>query len=123
VDGRDIDVGLGAGGGTATFRGRNMHMPDFHDFENAILGNGAQPSPAVVSFTVRWTASGDVVSFDNVPQHYRGEMWTAVNPEATVTAQMEWSALSGNYEYRSTPLADSRSDFAQIGTESNGSFF
>jgi len=94
-----------------------MHMPDFHDFENAILGNGATPTPAVVSFTVRWTAEGDVTHFDNPEQHYRGDMRIA-------TAQMDWTARSGIFEYTSAPLETSATDpFAWLGTESNGSFF
>ena len=91
-------------------------MPDFHDFENSILGNGEKPTPAVVSFTVEWTASGSVNHFDNPEQQYRGDMRTA-------TAQMEWTARSGIYEYTSAPLATSTTDAAQIGEESNGSFF
>jgi hypothetical protein len=114
VDERDIAVDLGAG--TATFRGTNMHMPDFHDFENSILGNGPAPTPAIVSFTVRWTAAGSVAHFDNPEQQYRGDMRIA-------TAQMDWTARSGIYDYTSAPLATSAEDFAQIGTESNGSFF
>jgi len=94
-----------------------MHMPDFHDFENAILGNGDRATPGVVSFTVRWTATGDVTHFDNAAQQYRGDMWTGV------TAQMDWTARSGIYEYTSAPLESSSQDYAQIGTESNGSFF
>ncbi len=114
VNDRDIEVDLAAG--TATLRGTNMHMPDFHDFENAILGNGRTPTPAVASFTVEWTATGDVAHFDNPEQQYRGDMRAA-------TAQMEWSARSGIYEYTSAPLETSTTDAAQIGEESNGSFF
>ena len=93
-----------------------MHMPNFHDFENSILGNGATPTPAIVSFTVRWTAEGDVTQFDNPEQHYRGDMRIA-------TAQMDWTARSGIYDYASAPMATSAQDFAQIGQESNGSFY
>jgi hypothetical protein len=114
VDDRDIDVDLAAG--TATFRGTNMHMPDFHDFENAILGNGATPTPAVVSFTVEWTGEGDVMHLDNPAEHYRGDIRIA-------TAQMDWTARSGIYEYTSNPPETSAADYAQIGQESNGSFF
>ncbi len=114
VDDRDIDVDLAAG--TATFRGTNMHMPDFHDFENAVLGNGETPTPAIVSFTVEWTAAGAVMNFENTDQQYRGDMRAA-------TAQMEWTARSGIYEYASAQLATSTTEFAQIGEESNGSFF
>jgi hypothetical protein len=84
-----------------------MHMKDFHDLENAILGNGEVPTPAVVSFTVRWTATGGVTHFDNPGQQYRGDMRAA-------TAQMEWTARSGIYEYTSAPLAASTTDAAQM---------
>ena len=114
VDPGDIDVDLAAG--SATFRGRNMHMPDFHDFENSILGNGETPTPAVVSFRVEWTATGGVTHFDNAGQQYRGDVRIA-------NAQMEWTARSGSYEYTSAPLATSTGDYAQLGEESNGSFF
>jgi hypothetical protein len=114
VDDRDIEVDLAAG--TATLRATDMHMKDFHDLENAILGNGETPVPAVVSFTVKWTATGGVTHFDNPAQRYRGDMRVA-------TAQMEWTARSDIYEYTSAPLATSTTDAAQIGEESNGSFF
>jgi hypothetical protein len=114
VDGRDITVDLAAG--TATFRGSNMHMPDFHDFENSIVGNGEKPTPSIVSFTVEWTATGSVTHFENAAQQYRGDMRAAM-------ARMDWTARSGIYEYASAPLAASTTDAAQIGAESNGSFF
>jgi hypothetical protein len=114
IEDRDVEVDLAAG--TATLRGSNMHMKDFHDFENSILGNGETPTPAVVSFRVEWTATGGVTHFDNPAQNYRGDVRTA-------TAQMEWTARSGIYEYASAPLATSSTDAAQIGRESNGSFF
>ena len=114
VEGRDIEVDLAAG--TATFRGSEMHMPDFHDFENSVLGNGETPTPAVVSFTVEWTATGAVQSFVNLDQRYRGNMRAA-------TVRSEWAARSGIFEYTSTPLSESTSEGAQIGAESNGAFF
>ena len=69
-----------------------------------------------MSFTVEWTATGDVAHFDNPEQRYRGD-------RRVVTAQMEWTARSGIYEYASAPLETSTTDAAQIGEESNGSFF
>ena len=114
LDDRDIEVDLAAG--TATMRSTDLHMPDFHDFENAVLGNGATPTPSVVSFTVEWTAVGGSTHFDNPDQQYRGDMRAA-------TAQMEWTARSGVYEYTSAPLETSTPEVGQIGHESNGSFF
>jgi len=70
----------------------------------------------VVSFTVTWTAEGATSHFDNPSQQYRGQMRTA-------TAQMEWTARSGIFEYTSAPLRTSTTEAAQIGTESNGSYF
>ena len=114
IDDGNVEVDLDAG--TATYRGTDMHMPDFHDFENAILGNGEPSTPAVVSFTVKWTATGSVDHFNNPTQNYRGDMRIA-------TAQMDWTARSGSYEYTSAPLETSAEDHAQLGQESNGSFF
>jgi hypothetical protein len=36
---------------------------------------------------------------------------------------MDWTARSGIYDYTSAPLATSKEDYAQLGQESNGSFF
>ena len=41
--------------GTGTLRGSNLHMPDFHDFENSILGNG--PTDAFAGVGVPSTPS------------------------------------------------------------------
>jgi hypothetical protein len=110
-----VEVDLAAG--TATLQASDLRMKDYHDFENAILGNGATPTPCAVSFTVRWTATGDVdYRFDNPVQHFRGDFRNAV-------AQMEWSGRSGVFEFRSAPLAQSTTDGGQLGQESNGSFY
>ena len=34
-------------------------MKDYHDFENALLRNGRPPTPALVSYTVTWIATGE----------------------------------------------------------------
>ena len=39
------------------------------------------------------------------------------------TAQMEWSGRSGEFEFQSAELLTSVSEGAQLGTESNGSFY
>ncbi len=38
-------------------------------------------------------------------------------------AQMQWSAVVGDYHFQSDPLNTSSSDFAEIGTMRNGTFF
>ena len=61
------------------------------------------PTPAVVSFTVEWTADRRRRSLRQPDQQYRGDMRAA-------TAQMEWTARSGIYEYTSAPLETSTTE-------------
>jgi len=112
----DDDVHVDLAAGTATLHAVDLRLKDYHDFENAILGNGDPPTPGVVSFTVQWTATGAVNHFNNPAQHYRGDF-------RDVSAQMEWSGRSGDFEFTSAPLATSTTDGGQLGRESNGSFF
>ena len=94
----------------------HLKETDFFTLENAILENGPQPNQARVSFKVVWTASGPAADINNLRQRYRGKMSPA-------TAQMEWSGRSGEFEFESAPLPTSVSESAQLGTESNGSFY
>jgi hypothetical protein len=109
-----VQVDLPAG--TAVLEVDHLKETDFFTFENAILENGPQPNRAWVSFKVAWTASGPAADINNPAQRYRGEMSPA-------TAQMEWSGRSGEFEFQSAPLLTSVSEGAQLGTESNGSFY
>jgi hypothetical protein len=114
MDDRDVTVDLAAG--TATLHGSSLHVKDYHDFENSQLGNGETPTPSVVSFTVKWTATAPVAHFADPAHRYRGDLRPA-------SAQMDWTARSGIFDYTSEPLDKSASDLAWLGTESNGSFF
>ena len=69
-----------------------------------------------VSFKVRWTGGPTVEHFDNPAQQFRGDFRAA-------TAHMEWSGRSGEFEFQSLPLDQSTTDAAQIGYESNGSYY
>src|SRR4051812_50026415 len=69
-------------------------MKDYHDFENAILGNGNPPTPSTVSYTVRWTATGDPHEPDNPVQRFRGRFRDA-------DATMEWRGTRGRSGNRS----------------------
>src|SRR5437764_290935 len=71
MDERDVTVDLAAG--TATLHGRDLHMKDYHQFENALLHNGEPPTPSVVSFTVTWTATDDAAPFRDPEHQYRGD--------------------------------------------------
>ena len=114
----DDSVHVHPGSGTATYEVQRAPMKDYHDGANAFVGGGPKPVPGYVSFKVEWTASGLPVSVNNPAQKYRSVFRNA-------TAQMEWSARSVDYEFQSGPLSESDSGTgnAQIGVESNGSFY
>jgi hypothetical protein len=95
---------------------RDLHMKDYFDIENAVIGNGAPPAPSVVSYRVEWNAIGAVNVFDNVAQQFRGEFRDA-------SAQMEWSARTVDFDFVSAPIGTSTTDGAELGTERNGAFY
>ena len=110
------DVAVNLATGRAIVEVRNLHMKDYFDLENATVGGGAPPRPAVVSYRVEWTADGPVNDFDNAAQQFRGQFRYA-------GAQMEWSARTPDFDFVSAPLATSTTDAAQLGFERNGSFY
>ena len=111
---QSVQVNLRAG--MARLIVRHMPMQDYFDLENALVGGGARPKRAVVSFTVVWKAMGDRMRFNNAEQQFRGVFRNA-------SAKMEWSARSGNYEFQSAPLRRSTTDAAELGWERNGTFY
>jgi hypothetical protein len=112
----DSDVQVDLGAGRATLQVDDIAQKDYFDFENAMLGNGATPRQGRVSFRVEWTATGPSNVVDDPAQRFRGTVRAA-------TAQMEWSGRSGDFEFRSTDLAASTSDAAQLGSARNGSYY
>jgi hypothetical protein len=102
--------------GRATIEVLDLHMKDYVDLENAVVGGGPRPVPSVVSYRVEWNATDPVTVFDNVDQQFRGEFRTA-------SAQMEWSARTVRFDFVSAPIATSTTDAAQLGSESNGAFY
>ena len=112
----DDAVHIDLDAGTASLSIDDMRQKDYFTFENAILGNGDTPAPGRVSFTVRWTAVGATIEFDNLSQRFRGRFRTAI-------AQMDWSGRAGDFEFRSAPLETSTTDAAELGEEHNGSFY
>ena len=114
VSGDSVNVDLGAG--TASVEVHDLPQKDYHDFENAMLGNGAKPRMGMVSFRVEWTAESDVQHYDNADQRYRADMRFA-------SAQMAWTGSVDDFAFESAPIETSAADFAQLGQESNGSFY
>jgi hypothetical protein len=109
-------VGVDLTNGTATLELEDLHVKDYGNLENGITGDGAPPVPAVVSVKVVWTASGAVNHFDNPAQKYRGDFHSA-------TAQIQYEIRTGNFDIVSAALSDSSTIAAQLGQESNGSFY
>jgi len=102
--------------GQAAIEARNLHMKDYFDLENAIIGSGATPVPGRVAFRVEWNATGPINEFDNAAQQFRGTFRNA-------SAQMEWSARSVDFDFVSAPIGTSASAAAELGVERNGSFY
>jgi hypothetical protein len=77
-----------------------------------------------MSFTVVWNATGSVNHYDNPDQKFRGDFRDAL-------AYIEYSGRAGEFEFQSAPLASSTTSVdptapgpaAEIGWESNGSFY
>jgi hypothetical protein len=114
VSSEQVRVDLNSG--HATLEVRNLHMKDYADLQNALVGGGPRPVPSVVSYKVEWTANGAINTFDNVAQKFRGEFRDAI-------ARMEWSARTPDFDFVSAPSATSTTDAAEIGRERNGSFY
>jgi hypothetical protein len=91
-------------------------MKDSGDFENSITGYAGPLVPSVVSFKVQWTATGDVNNWNNPAQKFRGEFRDAI-------AQIEYKIRTVDFDIVSAPLTDSTTDAAELGEESNGSFY
>jgi hypothetical protein len=102
------------GAGDAVYKVSNLQIDDFGDFNNALSGGAGVP--ATVSFEVRWSGVDQRVNIKNPDAGFGGNYVRG-------RAQMEWSAVVGNYRFESDPLDTSSSDFASLGTERNGVFF
>ena len=91
-------------------------MHDYFTLENALIGGGPPPAPAVVSFTVVWHAVGERMRFDNAAQQFRGVFRLA-------EGQTEWSACTEDFTFQSAPLETSTTEGAELGWERNGAFY
>ena len=110
----DDSVRVNPGAGNAIYRVKDLRIADFGNFDGS-FGNGPS-TPATVSFEVRWSGVGQRLHVTDPDARFGGEFVRG-------QAQMAWSAVVGDYEFRSDPIETSTSDFASLGTERNGSFF
>ena len=102
------------GAGSAIYKAQNLQIEDYGDLNAAF--SGAAGIPATVSFEVRWSGVGQRRNIHSEDAGFGAEFVRG-------KAQMEWSAVVGDYHFQSDPLSTSSSDFAEIGTMRNGTFF
>jgi len=117
IDGNGIDVNPGKG--QAVVQANNVAIFDYTYILNALFGGGPAPVPGQVSYKVVWSGVNDRVNLKNTDPVYGGFAAEFVRN----SAQMEWSAVVGDYRFESAPLSTSSSSFAELGHERNGSFF
>ena len=110
----DVDVDFEEG--SASMRVHQVAVTDFHDIGNALFGGGAPPTPAIVTFHVRWSGVQERLRIRNVDQDFTGKF-------IRNQAQMEWSATTEEFSFASAPANSSSSSFAELGHMRNGSFF
>jgi hypothetical protein len=115
----DADVKVNLGKGSATLAANNVPILDYVDAGNALFGGGPAPVPGTVSFKVAWSGKDERLNIKNDDPVFGGFAGQFVRN----SAQMEWTATVGDYQFVSAPLATSLSTFAEIGHERNGSFY
>jgi len=105
--------------GSASMTGSKVPIYDYGTLQNALfMGSNPPPIPGWISFKVVWRggiASIPVNSTDPTKGIFAATL-------ADCTAQMEWTAEVGDFSFQSDPLETSRSSYAQIGQETNGSY-
>ena len=110
----DDSVRVNPGAGRAIYRATGLQIADFGNFDGSL--NNGPSTPATVSFEVRWSGVDQRLNIKDSVARFGGEFVRG-------HAQMEWSAIVGDFEFHSDPLETSSSDFASLGTERNGTFF
>jgi hypothetical protein len=110
-------VDIDAAAGTARFVGRNVQVPDFHDFFNAVAGGPSLPSH--VDYEVTWTRVGPAQHIADPAFGFVGD-YVAARAEITFTAANDKSSVV----YRSAADTTAQSSPAPpvVGSERNGRF-
>src|SRR5262245_4261762 len=93
------------GAGKAIYKADNVQVEDYHSIDNAL--GGGTGDPAIVSFEVRWFDVEQRVNIKDEDADFGAEFVRG-------HAQMAWSAVVGDYSFRSDPIETSHSDFAEM---------
>ena len=105
--------------GNASLQAFDVPIIDYGTGPNALFGGGPKAIPGSVSFRVVWSGMQERVDVRNTDPVFGGFTGQFIRNKA----QMEWTAVVGDYRFVSDPLQTSSSSFAEIGSEQNGSFF
>jgi len=105
--------------GVARYHQRNLRLPDYFDFENAVSPNPST-TPSVVSFDVRWQPNGKPVVETHDPDFgYEGRF---VPTDSTIRFAVRHR--DGSFSARSDPGGFIQVDpGGAVGRERNGVFF
>jgi hypothetical protein len=119
----DGSVAIDLRTGEATLLVENLPMPDYFDYENALLNQlldppapGVPPAAGVVSFKCCWSGGTEAVPVRNTTDQFVGKFLAD-------TASCEWVGEEEGFAFVSDPAATSTSVSALIGTERNGIYF
>ena len=110
---------MNLGKGSAVVQASSVPVFDYGSIPNALFGGGPAPVAGQTSFKIAWSGVNSRLNLKNTDPVYGGFGGEFVRN----SAQMEWSATAGNYQFASAPLATSSSSFAELGHERNGIFF
>lgn len=87
---------------------------DAGNIANAL--HGGPTVPGTVSFRMRWTGTGEPVSFTNATERFTGKFLFS-------NVSISWSARTEGFSFKSDPASTSVSVAGIMGQERNGVFF
>jgi hypothetical protein len=100
--------------GEASLEVDKLGLDDYFTVENALFGGGPPEVPAHASYDVEWHVGGETFNFRDTTNHFEGRFKEG-------TASIKWSGQNAlGYSFHSD---SSKTNFAEIGRESNGVFF
>jgi len=112
-------VDIDPASGSARFIGRNLPVPDFHDFGNSVSGGPSVPSR--VDFEVTWTKAGSPVALSSPDDEFDfAASYTPATATITFTAKNDHSDVV--YSSDSDLSSQTNAVTAVVGTEQNGVF-
>jgi hypothetical protein len=111
---RSSGLSFSAEGKTATLQMMNVPIID----QPRWPAIDAESTPALLDFKLVFTSTGEPVKYEDASRQYRFEGFKA---EAQLEATVRVPSI--DFTFKTDPLAESKCDFAVMGTEVNGKYF